>query len=525
MFTAPHHLAAQTGLTVLREGGNAVEAMVAAAATVAVVYPHMNALGGDGFWLIHLPGQGAPIAIRACGFAGAKATPAFYRAAGCDAIPFRGPLAANTVAGAIDGWREALAVSSEIGGTLSLERLLEEAIHYAEDGAPVTESQRHFTTEKGPELNDVPGFKATFAPGGAVPERGALFKLPALAGSLKTLAAEGLDDFYRGALGRRIAAELARVGSPVTAEDLAGYRAQRVEPLVLETSVGRVYNHPPPTQGLTSLMILGLFDQLGIAEAEGVDYLHAMAEATKASVVLRDELVTDPGRMRADPQNLLRPEVLAAQAQGLDRERASPWPRPDGAGGGIGGDTIWMGAVDASGLAVSFIQSIYWDFGSGLVLEDSGILWQNRGASFQLAPGHLRELAPGRMPFHTLNPALATLNDGRVMTYGCMGGEGQPQTQAAIFSRIMLFGQEPQAALTAPRWLLGKTWGEGANNLKLEARFDPAVVAALRAAGHEVETIAPFSDDMGHGGAIVLRPDGVMEGAGDPRSDGGAVGF
>ena len=160
-----------------------------------------------------------------------------------------------------------------------------------------------------------------------------------------------------------------------------------------------------------------------------------------------------------------------------------------------------------------------------MVLEDSGILWQNRGASFQLEPGALRELAPGRYPFHTLNPALALLNDGRVMVYGCMGGEGQPQTQSAIFSRIVLFGQEPQAALSAPRWLLGKTWGEEATNLKLESRFDPAVVQALREAGHEIALVEDFCEEMGHGGAILRRPDGVLEGANDPRSDGLALGY
>ena len=403
---------------------------------------------------------------------------------------------------------------------MALGRLMEEAIHHAEAGVPVTQSQHNNTSKKWQELCDLPGFAATFAPAGAVPEPGALLRQPRLAASLTALAENGLDDFYRGELGRRIAADLARVGSPVTAEDLAAYRAERVAPLVLETSVGKVYNHPPPTQGLAALMIIGLFDQLDIAEPETFDYVHCLVEATKIAATLRDDLVTDPARMRVDVQSLLTPAGLAGRAGEIDRERAAPWPRE-----AAKGDTIWMGAVDASGLAVSFIQSIYWDFGSGVVLEESGILWQNRGASFQLAPGTLRELGPGRLPFHTLNPAAARLNDGRAMVFGCMGGEGQPQTNAAIFSRIALYGQEPQAALTAPRWLLGKTWGEDANNLKLEKRFDPAIVAALRAAGHDVALVDDFSDEMGHGGAIVLGPDGVMAGAGDPRSDGGAVGF
>ncbi len=520
MMTAPHHLAAETGLAVMREGGNAIEAMVAAAATIAVVYPHMNSLGGDGFWLIHLPGREKPIAIDACGGAGAKASLEFYAAAGCSSIPFRGPLAANTVAGTIAGWQEALDVSAESGGHLAPQRLLEEAIYYADHGAPATVSQRKFTHQNLNELRDVPGFVETYAPGNAVPDSGELFKQPRLAASLKRLATDGLDSFYRGPLARSMAADLERVGSPVTLADFEACRAARVAPLVLETSVGKVYNLPPPTQGLASLFILGLFDRLQVATAESFEHIHGLVEATKLAFELRDRVISDPARMVEEPQHHLSETALGARAARIHMEEASPWPRQT-----LPGDTIWMGAVDGQGMAVSFIQSIFWDFGSGLVLEDSGILWQNRGASFQLSPDSLRELGPGRKPFHTLNPASATLSDGRVMVYGCMGGEGQPQTQSAIFSRYALFGQGLQEAVTAPRWLLGKTWGEDATNLKLEGRFDSRLVSDLQEAGHDIQMLEDFSADMGHGGAVVRRPDGVLEGASDPRSDGQALGY
>jgi gamma-glutamyltranspeptidase/glutathione hydrolase len=174
---------------------------------------------------------------------------------------------------------------------------------------------------------------------------------------------------------------------------------------------------------------------------------------------------------------------------------------------------------------VSLIQSIYWEFGSGVVLANTGVLWQNRGVSFSLSEDALNVLRPGRKPFHTLNPAMARLADGRLMVYGTMGGEGQPQTQAAVFTRHALYGQELQAAVTAPRWLLGRTWGATSTNLKLESRFDPSVIEALRRAGHDVEVAAPFTDMMGHAGAIVRHPSGVLEGAADPRGDGVVAAF
>ncbi len=199
-----------------------------------------------------------------------------------------------------------------------------------------------------------------------------------------------------------------------------------------------------------------------------------------------------------------------------------PWPAPATAG-----DTVWLGAIDAEGLATSFIQSIYFEFGSGLVLPQTGILWQNRGSSFVLddAAANPRALKPGRRPFHTLNPAFARFDDGREMVYGTMGGEGQPQTQAAVFSRYAMYGQDIQAAVTAPRWLLGRTWGEESVTLKLEGRFPSDLVAALRSAGHDIEVLENFTATMGHAGAIVRHADGSLEGASDPRSDGAAYGF
>jgi gamma-glutamyltranspeptidase/glutathione hydrolase len=519
MVVAPHHLAAQAGLAVLREGGNALEAAVAAAAVIAVVYPHMNSIGGDNFWLIAEPGRD-PVGLLACGGAGQEATPAFYRDRGCQSIPPRGPLAANTVAGAVSGWHAAVEMSARWGGRLPLTRVLAEAIHYARAGVPATGSQHRFTGAKLAELKDVPGFAGQFLVAGDPPAAGSLFRQPTLANTLERLAAAGLDDFYRGEIGGAIGAELRRIGSPVTGADLRAHRAVPTEPLRVSLRCGTVYNLPPPTQGVASLIILGVFDRLGCREAEGFAHLHGLVEATKQAFLVRDRIVTDPAYLKEDPASFLTASALAEMAGRIRPDRAAPWPAP-----AEGGDTVWLGAIDAAGRAVSLIQSIYWEFGSGVVLRDTGVLWQNRGVSFALEDGALNVLRPGRKPFHTLNPAMARLNDGRVMVYGTMGGEGQPQTQAALFTRYALFGQELQAAVTAPRWLLGRTWGATSTNLKLESRFDPGLVEALRRVGHDVEVVAPFSDAMGHAGAIVRHGSGTIEGAADPRGDGVAASF
>jgi len=236
---------------------------------------------------------------------------------------------------------------------------------------------------------------------------------------------------------------------------------------------------------------------------------------------VRDAYVTDFDRLPHAPDHYLAPAFLDVEAAKIDPRRAAPWPKPAGKG-----DTIWMGAADASGLVVSYIQSIYWEFGSGCVLPATGVLMQNRGASFSLDPRSVNPLEPGRRPFHTLNPALAALADGRVMAYGTMGGEGQPQTQAMVFSRHVMFRQPLDRALDAPRWLLGRTWGSSVTNLRMESRFSDRVVDQLLSAGHDVEVLPEaYSDTMGHAGAVVLHPDGTAEAGHDPRADGGAAGI
>ena len=522
MAVAPNALASQSAMAVLREGGNAVEAMIAAAATIAVVYPHMNSIGGDGFWLISRPGE-EPLGLEACGAAASAASIDTYRAQGITAIPFRGRLAANTVAGTISGWDAAYTYSqTKLGGKLPLTRLLGDAIDYGRDGIPVTRSQELCTAGKREELQGVPGWAQTFLNNGVTPTAGSRFKQGRLSATLEHLARVGLDDFYRGELAQSMASDLAAVGSPVSLADLHQHRAVWKTPLALQHSLGSVYNMPPPTQGLVSLLILGQLDRLLKADMDplGASYVHACVEATKQAFMIRDKQITDPAYMTVDPQGFLDPSRLDAMVEKISPDRALPWGKGRGPA-----DTVWMGVIDKDGVAVSFIQSIYHEFGSGIVLDHSGVNWQNRGCSFSLDPAALNPLTPGRKPFHTLNPALARFNDGRTMVYGNMGGDGQPQSQSAVFSRIANFGMNPQAAIDAPRWLLGRTWGQVSETLKLEARFSSETVEALRALGHEVDVLLPYDETMGHAGAIVMHPDGLYEGGSDPRSDGAGVGW
>ncbi|HEV3373341.1 MAG TPA: gamma-glutamyltransferase [Xanthobacteraceae bacterium] len=517
IVAAPHAAAVEAGRAMLAEGGNAIEAMVAMAAAIAVTYPHMNQIGGDGFWLVREP-SGRVRALMAAGVAGARARPELYEEAGLDHIPSRGPLAALTVPGAISGWSLALEAAHARGGRLPLAEMLGPAIRHAREGFAISRSHAACAALAG--LHGAPGFAETFLADGKPPAPGTRLQQPALAATLEQLAHAGLDDFYRGDVGREIAGELERIGSPVTRADLERCRATLAEPLSIELRAGTVYNTPPPTQGLASLIILALFDRLRVRESDSFDHVHGLVEATKQAFRLRDRYLTDPRWLPHPPQRYLEPAFLDAEASAIDRQRASRWS-PAG-----GGDTIWMGAADASGLVISYIQSLYWEFGSGCVLRNTGVLMQNRGVSFSLKPGALNRLEPGRLPVHTLNPALAVLRDGRIMAYGTMGGDAQPQIQAALFTRHVGYGVPLAQALEQPRCVLGQTWGSPHANLQVESRFDEGVVERLRAAGHEVEVLAqPYADSMGHAGAVLLHGNGTLEGAHDPRADGGAAGL
>ena len=518
MVTAPHALAAQAGARILAEGGNAIEAALAVAATLAVVYPHMTGLGGDSFWLIAAPGE-APVTIDGAGRAGAAVDVGFYRDRGLREIPWRGAMAANTVAGAVSAWTAAYEISRQWNGRLPLSRLFAEAVALAGHGTVVSSSHGEAIARLRSSLEPVPGFCSLHYIDGAPPAVGALLRQSALAQTFTVLAREGLDSFYRGALAAQIAAELSAAGAPLSGADLAGQRASLGRPLRLAIPIAELFNCGPPTQGLASLMILGIFSKLPAAQPDTFAHVHGIVESTKLAFAIRDREIGHREDDGSVLERYLDPAELERMAARIDAHRAAPW-QP----GGGDGDTVWFGVIDASGRAVSALQSLYFEFGSAVGLPQSGFVWQNRGSAFRLSGAGPNVLAPQRKPFHTLNPAFARFADGRTMVYGAMGGEGQPQTQAALFTRYALYGEDLQDAISAPRWLLGRSWGESSSALRLENRFPDELFDQLLEAGHAVERVAAFDQLMGHAGAIVYSATHGFLGASDPRSDGAAIG-
>jgi len=521
LAVAPHAQAAESAAAVLAEGGNAIEACVAMAATLSAVYPHMTGLGGDSFWLLHQPGE-AVQSILASGRSAASVDRQLYADAGYSSIPYRGGDAAITVAGTVSGWDAALETSTrDWGGGVPLSRLLRDAIGYCRDGYSVTASQARATAGKLDQLADQSGFAEVFLRNGQPPAAGDILTQPALANTLEQLARAGLDDFYRGDLADAIALDLARADSPLTRGDLEMHKVRRAEPLRLRRGDTDIYTTAAPTQGAATLMILGLFARrpAGVATADDVDMVHWLVEATKQAFKIRNREIRDPELMVESTQTLLDDARLDALAAAINGKHAAPWGEATSPA-----DTTWFGAIDAKGRAVSCIQSIYHEFGSGLVLPQTGLAWQNRGASFSLQAGHPLELQPRTLPFHTLCPSMAHFDDGRRMVFGTMGGDGQPQTQAVLFTRYADYGQRVDQAVSAPRWVLGRTWGDHSDSLKLESRFDPALIDELRRRGHDIALLDALDETVGHAGAIVRHPDGRLEGAADPRSDGAAMG-
>jgi len=520
LAVAPHAQAAEAGAAVLAEGGNAIEACVAMAATLAAVYPHMTGLGGDSFWLLHQP-SGQVQSVFGCGRTAAKINRETYTRTGLQQIPYRGGNAAITVAGTVSGWQQALAISNqEWGGKLPLSRLVSNAIDYCREGYTVTASQAMATSSKFDQLASQSGFADVFLVDGKPPQAGDRLTQPALGATMEQLARVGLDDFYRGELAAVIALELSEAGSPLTYDDLASHHAQQVKPVSLRIANAEVFTTAAPTQGAATLMILGQFARrpAGVASEESVDTVHWLVEATKQAFAVRNQSIRDPDLMAEPTFALLDAARLDALANAIDGDWAAPWGQATSPA-----DTTWFGAIDAEGRAVSCIQSIYHEFGSGIVLPASGLCWQNRGASFSLQADHPLELKPRTLPFHTLCPSIAHFDDGRRMVFGTMGGDGQPQTQAIVFTRYADYNQPLQQAVSAPRWVLGRTWGDHSDNLKMESRFDPGVITALRKRGHDIALLGEYDETVGHAGAIVRHADGRLEGASDPRSDGAAI--
>jgi len=532
MVTSPHYLATQAGLDILRRGGTAADAAIAAAATLTVIYPQMCTLGGDNFWLIYNHKTGEVRGLNASGRAGTNATIEFYASRGLKSIPSRGYLAANTVPGTVSGWEEAYRFSrEELGTDIPWSELFLSPIEYARNGFPVSTSLAYWskvdtdpTDKKFRNLQQFAEFSRVFLNNGTPYAVGDVLKQPDLAHTLELIADKGAQEFYRGSIARKIAADLEKNEGLLTFEDFARHKADWVLPISVRYRGLLACNLPPNSQGMASLEILNIlnnFDLKNMGEGSA-DYYHAIIEATKQAFLDRDRYLSDPDFVAVPLDQLLSEQYGREQAARISMKKAACRREPLDPNG----DTIWLGVVDKNGNAVSLIQSIYHDFGSGIVPAGTGVLLQNRGSFFSLDPEHVNSLRPGKRTFHTLNPAMLLKNGTPFLIYGTMGGEGQPQTQAALVTRIVDFGMTPQEAIQAPRWLYGRTWGAASNDLKMEGRIPPGIRDDLAERGHPVNVVEDYTDIMGHAGAILIHQGtGILQGGSDPRGDGLAAGY
>jgi gamma-glutamyltranspeptidase len=534
VVATPHYLASAAGLNILQSGGSAVDAAIAANAVLCVVYPHMAGLGGDGFWLIAEPATSRVHGLNASGPAARTATLDYYRPRSKDnEIPARGPLSVLTVPGAIDGWR----LAHERFGRLDWSKLFDAAIAYARDGMAVSRSLADWLAQDEPILATYPATAGIFLPNKRVPRDGQRLVQGDLACSLQQIASLGARrSFYEGPIAERICAALQPQGSPLAADDFAAFHAEWVAPIKATYHGYEAYELPPNTQGFTALQILNLIEGYDVAAwGDGTaDYYHHMAEVVKVAFADREEWLTDPSFVNIPVERLISKEYADERRRLIDSERAldiaevpagiayaHPHERraPDG-------DTCYFCAADRDGMVVSLIQSIYHDFGSAVIAGDTGIILQNRGAFFALDEKHPNHLRPGKRTFHTLIPALLVRDGQPYLAFGSMGGEGQPQSQAALVTRIVDFGYDVQQAIEAPRWLMGRTWGTRTRNMSLEGRISDEVVRELKRRGQPVQMVTDWNDNLGHAHAIrVNREQGFLEGGADPRGDGAAVGY
>jgi gamma-glutamyltranspeptidase len=515
---ANHPLAAQAGLLTLRAGGNAVDAAVATAVTLAVVEPMMSGLGGDGFYQVYWQATGHAVVFNGSGPAPAAARPERYAAG----IPRIGPLSVS-----VPGMLAGLEMMHREFGRLAWRDLFGEAIAYARDGFAATRAYCHFAAEWCLTLRIDPQSTATFLPGGAVPSLATPILQPRLADSLGEIAADGAEGFYRGALARRLAAGLEAAGTLLRAADLADFAAERQEPIAIDYRGYRVLEAPPNSTGfvlLEELKIVEHFDlvRMGLLSA---DAMHVMVEAKKLAFADRERWGGDPRAVAAPLSRLLSAEYAAALAARIDPGRAAP-SRSAVAGGG---DTTYFCTADADGNAVSGVQSINSGFGSGVTAGDTGILLNNRMAYWHLEPGHPNRLRPGHRVRHTMNPPLV-LKDGALWcVFGTPGADHQVQVNLQVLTAMIDFGLDPQQAAELPRWTSTApgqyaNWPHDAENaLTVEQRVPEAVRRELADRGHRVKTVGdlegPCSIEIIHRDPTT----GMLIAGSDPRRDGWAL--
>jgi gamma-glutamyltranspeptidase / glutathione hydrolase len=500
-------LATQAALDVLREGGTAADAIVCAAATLTVVEPVANGIGSDAFALLW--GDGLT-ALNASGRSPAGQPRSAFD--GLNAMPRTG-WGAVTVPGCVSAWRELHARA----GRLPFDRLLQPAIAYARNGYLVSPMTAASWARSVARFQAFPSWMSTFAPQGRAPAVGELVRLPDHARTLEAIARTGGDAFYTGELAARMDAAARAEGGALRADDLAAHRPMWVEPWSVDYRGYTLHELPPNGQGLAALLALAVLERfdLGRMGPDSPDWVHVQVEAMKAAFANAHAYIGDPEQPQAElAQALLRPEFVGARAASLDMSRAAAWtpqPLPRSS-------TVYLCAADAEGHMVSYIQSNYEGFGSGVVVPGTGIALQNRGAGFVLTPGHPNEYAPAKRPYHTIIPGFLTRHGSPIAAFGVMGGAMQPQGHVQVVVRLVDQQLNPQSAIDAPRWQVLES-GE----LALEPGFPPATVDALAARGHRIASVSPAP--FFGGGQMVWRLDAGYAAASDPRRDGQAAGF
>lgn len=514
MVASPHYLATGAGLNILRQGGSAVDAAIAANAVLAVVLPYLCGMGGDLFALVYTAADRRLQGLNGSGRAPREATPERIRdLSGSASMPQRGPHAV-TVPGCVEAWGQLHGRY----GRLPLSQVLADAIYYAEEGFPVTANFARALTVSEPILHPETPAKETFWPGGQPPTEGQILRQPRLARSLCIVAAQGPDAYYRGEIGREIVRAHQAVGGLLSEQDLAEHRSDWVEPMSVEYRGYTVYELPPNSQGIVALMILNMLQNLPAEPIRrgGADYVHLLAEAARRAHADREAYITDPQHMRVDPTTLLTPEYGQQQAAGIGARASGRVPA------GTPGDTIYLCTADTDGNLVSLIESNYMGIGSGVMGGETGIMLQNRGAWFSLDPQDVNVIAPLKRTMHTLMPGMVFHGGKPYLVFGTMGGSQQAQIHAELLTRLLDQGLQLDEVLAAPRFDAVPERNGQEPIIEMEQGFTPEVIADLESRGHQVR---PARGGQGHAHMIRILENGTYVGAADPRHDSLALGY
>ncbi|WP_293236269.1 gamma-glutamyltransferase [Mycolicibacterium sp.] len=507
-IATPHTAATEAATAAYRDGGNAIDAAIAAAAVLTVVYPHNVALGGDLIALVRTS-DGVVTCVNASGWAGAAADVAAMQAKYGSALPARGADTV-TVPGGVRGWE----TLRSFGSRLSWERLLRPAEQLARDGSPVAASlDEHLTDPENSDLFGQDDFDRVFRPGGRLLRRGEQFRQPALADTFATLAAHGPDEFYTGGLAARTVQYLRSRGSVVDGADFAEFHPELTDPIAADFRGRTVLTSPPNTHGFVMLRALRAIDELGTDSPLGAG-LGTLMRMFHHGNRLRSAYLADPRFAPVDVEALVHDDLRAATALVGATAHAQPVP---------GGDTVGIAAADGDGIAVSLIQSVFHAFGSGLVDPRTGILFHDRGTGFSLQPESPNLLAPRKRPAHSLMPVMVTEDGDLRHVLATMGGQGQPQILTQVFLRLAA-GASAADAIAAPRAIVGRQMLGGTDDsVVVESDADATAVAALGAAGLSVDEVPPHTEGLGQANVVSIDSNGQLTAAADPRADGSGV--